>query len=417
MKSLTIITKVFQTRTFKDSAVSIAGNIAGAGLNLISLAILARFLTQADFGIVASFRNFSLLVGGLLNFGFSQWLVAHIKQKDRQLQAEKTSQILSLSLIVSLGALFCLLLLLPLRTRFIGTSSLPIYFLTLVAIITFPLNQISLAVLAANLAFVAKSLILTSFYLLKLILIIFTLKLFGLNSLSVVIIGVFSFIMVTWLLFRRLRLPLQLVKPQLEKIKQIFKFSSWLGFNQIIINIYGRLNILLLTFSQSAQIVAVYGAADQLIGLLPILVGSVSTVIAPRFSRFKTQSQAQIYGLKVFFFSLGLSLLFLIIAFLAKPIILLSLSEKYRESILIFQILSLANIPLALSIASVNKIIYFYQRTAPIFFFSLAQLAILSLANLILLSKLGYLAPAVSLLLANSAGLILPVTYLWLKKN
>jgi O-antigen/teichoic acid export membrane protein len=417
MSSLTIITKVFQTRTFKDSAVSITGNIVGAGLNLISLSLLARFLTQADFGIVASFRNFSLLVGGLLNFGFSQWLVAHIKQKDRQLQAEKTSQILSLSLIVSLGALFCLLLLLPLRTRLIGTASLPIYFLSLIAIITFPLNQISLAVLEANLAFVAKSLIVASFYLLKLILIIFTLKFFGLNSLSAVIIGVFSFIMVTWLLFRRLRLPLRLVKPQLEKIKQIFKFSSWLGFNQIIINIYGRLNVLLLTFSQSAQIVAVYGAADQLIGLLPILVGSISTVIAPRFSRFKTQSQAQIYGLKVFLLSLGLSLLFLAIALLAKPIILLSLSDKYKNSILIFQILSLANIPLALSIASVNKIIYFYKQTAPIFFFSLIQLVILSFANLLLLSKLGYLAPAVSLLLANSAGLILPVTYLWLKKN
>lgn len=411
---LKYISSIFKTKTLKDSAISLIGTGINAVISILTLAFLARTLTPADFGIFSASRNTILLLGGLLNFGFSSWLIAVLKPNDPKQQAEKLSQVVSLTLSLGLIGAVILLIFSNFRFNFIATDNFLTYLFVLIAAVIMPLFQAGLAVYQSRLAFITKNMFEVSWNLIRLILYGLFFWFLTFNSLTAVGLMMLSWIIGLILMFYSLKLEITFTWPTIPVIKSIFGFSSWLGLNQVVITLYGRFNVLFLTTVLPVTQLAIFAAADQLGNFFPIMLTSIAAVIAPRFSQFPSLQIAKNYSKKTFILSLGLALFFLLIAFLAPPIIKLLLSDRYLQSLPVLQLLAIANIPLALAITPVNRLIYFHQKTKPIFYFSVIQLIVLIGYNLLNLSNFNLLTPAWGLLIANSVGLILPTAYLWL---
>jgi len=411
---LSRINNLLKTQTLKDSGVSLIGNSLGAVFTLITIILLGRVLSQEDFGIYTSFKNFFLL-GALLDFGYSQWLVAHLKSAKTSDESQKTSKAVSLSLITAGIAALLLLSLSPLRLKLIGSHNLLLYLVTIFGIVIAPLYKIGVSVFQARLDFIRMNIAFVAYFLSRLIILIIIYSLFGLSSLSVATIHTFAFLLVIIYLYQQLNLSITIKIPSKASLSKVFKFSSWLGLNQIIITLYGRVNILLLTFYYTAKSVAVYGAADHFAAFFPAVTASLASVAAPRFARFNHQKDARVYALKFFLFSVLISVGFLVVALFAKPIITLAFASKYQNAIPILRVLALANIPLLLSLAPVNKLIFYHKNTKIIFYTSSIQLITLFAFSFYWLPQYTLLAPAYALLIANTVGFIMPLAYLWLK--
>jgi O-antigen/teichoic acid export membrane protein len=202
------------------------------------------------------------------------------------------------------------------------------------------------------------------------------------------------------------------------KTKKLLHFSKWLAGINLFGNLYGKLDVMMLAWLSSAYATGIYAAAARFILIFPLVVASLSSVVAPRFAnRTNVQSLHQ-YFKKTILISCGLTAIMSTLILLAKTLIILAYEEAFLDAIPVFQLLVVAFLPLILSIPATNAIIYFFKKPKIITFIATAQLTGLVLLNLTVIPRYGVFGPVYSLIAMNLFGMICQyVSYFYLYKK
>ncbi len=192
-----------------------------------------------------------------------------------------------------------------------------------------------------------------------------------------------------------------------EQMAEIFRFSKWIALSRTFSVMISRVDILLLNLLAGGFQAGIFSAASRISLLFVLLVSSIGSVTAPRFSSFINKSDIKKYLGKVAILVGGVSLLMIITIIFADPIVKLVFGSKYIQSISIFQALTLAMIPFLLGVITTTPLIYSLNQPKFTSRITILQVLIIIGLDLVLIPRFQALGPVISLGIANTITLIL----------
>lgn len=396
------------SRTAKDSAIALGGSGISSALGFLFIFLIARRIGPAQFGIYSTLIGYTTFLASILDLGVSQSLVRFVNEakneKDRKSWIS-TSLFTVILTTLSLGLIATFIYRGFLRNLWdhTGSYSSLVFLIT----VTVAINIFFLNLLQALQKFWRRSVLDVSFSLVRLGIIV-AVFLFGTVTLEWSLFSVvFAYVtaLVVAGLLTRGSFSVSLIDKR--KVSQVLAFSQWLAGASIFSNLYGRLDILMLAWLSNAYTTGVYSAAARFTMIFPLIVSSLSAVVAPRFASFRSAIDLKSYFRKTIGISVLLSLGMMLLFFLARPLILLAFSERYSEAIPVFRFLVLGNIPFVLSIPAGNAIVYFFKRPQYVTVITFLQVIGLFTLNMFLIPIREAFGPAYSLLLINTAGMVM----------
>ncbi len=393
------------SQTSKDTAVSLIGSGIVAGAGVIFTILLARSLEPERFGVYSSLTAILGIISVFADLGIGSSLVYFLPKLPNQRQV-----LVATSFWVQVIVAFAFTLLVSMLAFFNKTvvpGSIPIHLILTGALIgIYIVNQYAISLLKAEKRFFEASLVQAIDSIGKISLIFMFIihhqltigmALFF-NSISAIISTIYA-------LHSELG-HLPLIFPKLY-LKKIFKFAKWIGLSRAFGVVVSRVDIILLNLMHSSFSAGIFSASSRVSLVFALIVSALGSVVAPRFSSFTKRSQTIAYLKKLFFLTSGISLLMLLFAVFAKPIILLIFGLKYLDAIPVFIALTIALIPFLFSIITSNPIIYTYNQPDYFAKITIVQVVILLILDILLIPSLGAMAPAISIGVSNVVVLIL----------
>lgn len=205
--------------------------------------------------------------------------------------------------------------------------------------------------------------------------------------------------------------PIYMVRvSQWAKIaREILSFSSWLGLNRAASAVGARIDVVLLFELLGRHEAGIYGAAKQLAVGVPILIGSLASVLAPKFSSTHRENILT-YFKKTVLLAFGLSL-GLVLGIAIAPFVTMFFGPKYQESLPILQWLFVGYIPFIMATPAVNLLIYAFHKPKIIGILSLAQVPLILFLTSYLIPLYGVWGAVIIHILWNSSTLIVAYVF------
>lgn len=409
-----------KTDTFKQSSVTFSGTVINGILGIIFYGYVAHLLAPAQFGIFFLATSVLTFVSDIVDFGSRTGLVRFVSKylKDEKDKAYKYLKI-TLEFKFLIGFLFSIIgwfaapflailifkkpeMSLPLQISFAGVFGVSLY-------------SFSIAALQAYQKFIAWSglQIVTNLLRLMIIFLLVSISAFNLsNSLLVYIMMPLLGFLASFLFFPRSFFK---VKNESSVTKELFHYSKWVGAFSILAAISSRMDVFISGRLLSSFDIGIYGVATQLVMIIPQIISSITTVIAPKMSEMGTKSELVTYLKKSQLLVLGLALVGLLaipISFLAIPIIY---GQAFTSAVPIFIVLLLGMLIFLISIPIHNVIIYYYSYPRFFFWLSIGHLLIEGFLGWILISMYGAMGAAVTVLVGTIFNFLVPL-YWGIKK-
>ena len=206
-------------------------------------------------------------------------------------------------------------------------------------------------------------------------------------------------------------IPLNFMSEKISKDQTLsfFSFNKWIGIASISGAASSRVDSFVLGRLVSYASIGIYSAANQLVQVVPQLIGAIGTVFAPKFSSFDEDRKMLVYFKKVQLFVVGISFAIILFIPLVKIIINLFFGEEYQSAFPIFVILLMAMLVFLISVPVHNAIIYYYSYPKLFSYLSFLNLAIVFLSAYYLTIKFGISGTAYAVLLGNIVNLVIPL--------
>lgn len=399
------IKSLLSSQTSKDTFISLAGSGVVAVAGVIFTILLARALEPENFGVYSSLAAIVGIVSVLGDLGIGAALVNFLPKMPNKRQVLVATSFWFQSIIALVFAL--LVSLSSFASDLFVPGSIPAH-LVFAGLLTgvYILNQYAVGLLKAEKKFLAASIVQSVDSIGKLAL---TSLLFYNSQLTIglaLLANVISVIISTTYAMRQEFRKLPLILPKLY-LKKIFSFAKWIGISRIFGVAISRIDIVLLNIMHSSFSAGIFAAASRIIFVFALVVSSLGSVVAPRFSGFTKRAQTIAYLKKLFTLVSLVSVVMLLVVLLAKPIILLVFGAKYLTAIPVFKALTIALIPFLFSLVTSNPIIYTYGQPDYFAKVTMVQVVILVALDILLIPKLGAMAPAVSIGVSNMVMLVL----------
>ena len=411
------------SRTALSTYLIFSGNILSAFLAFLFTVLLARKMSFADFGYFSALFSFLLLVSDLADIGIGTTLSTFLPPlrdaKEKLLSVLKSAFALQLvisiflTIIIYTFANFLSDILFHDRTFnfLIKITSFGIFF-TIMA-------NFSLYALAAKQKFLHAAFLSAFSSLIRLVLLLFLL-LFSLTTLHLVVYmqlaGLGIFFIVALII---LRLDFLSVKISMVNLKKILSFTYLLGIARGLTSLASRLDVLMIIALRNPTEAGIYALASRVISIYPLLAGSFSTVIAPKFSSMSQINDLKIFIKKVTLATVGIICTILILIIFASYFMTVLFAEKGIPTVQVFQLLLFSMIFFVGSIPAVSVAVYYLRKPHILTINSILQFIIVVFGNLLFIPKFGYFGASYSLILAYSITLILTsaMTFYYLKKK
>lgn len=413
--------KIFKTATFRESTITTLGTILNGLLGGVFYILLARFLGPSDFGLITVSVATLTMVADISDFGTNTGIVRHVSANINS-QKEKAFKILKLAVEFKLLVWILVLLfgffLAPLIAEKIFNKS----------VLTNPLRLVMIGVGGALLfSFATSALqslqkyftwsmlnITTNF--LRLFMIIFLF----LNSNINLYTGLISYIAMPFLGFSLalLFLPVKkiaTVKEERREAKEFFHYNFWVAAFTIIAAVSSRLDTFLSARLLSAFDIGLYGAATQLVQIIPQLDSALGVVAAPKFASFQTNFQMMAYFKKLQLLVLGIAILGILLLPLAIYLIPVIFGQQYSLATMPFAILFMAMLVFLISLPIHNSIIYYFGKPDVFVWVSIGHLLIIGIAGYFLISNYGVIGAAASVLVGMIFNLLAPLSWLLIR--
>tara|TARA_B100000795_G_C22796185_1_gene439429 strand:- start:1508 stop:2743 length:1236 start_codon:yes stop_codon:yes gene_type:complete len=388
----------------RDLSKIFGANIVTKVIGFLIIIIISRTLTVDEFGDFELLSTFFLLTLDFSDFGTSVSLVDYIsKNKSRRYEILSTILIFKILIVLTLG-LFVLVLAEEI-TLFIfnDTSYLNIILLIPLGVFINSILNLLFAFLQSieNFKDLAKYQIIIS--IIKILLIITLVYFFNEPSLIYLIsIIIFTPLAVLVpLIFNNLK-----VYTFFEKkiILDVYKVGLWIFISSILVMFTIRIDIFMIEkLSDDLNGVGYFALALKINTLFVLFINSISSVILPRINEFIQENSINDYR-KMLYKLKWILILVLLIIVISMPILINGFfGEKYNNSILSAQILTISIFfsfyASTLGVLFVNKL-----KTKYLTFLNFTQLILVVALNFILIPIIGIEGSAISLFLMRLLG-------------
>ncbi len=406
-------TKVFPTRTFRQSLLTIFATIANALLGLLFYILVARILGPANFGILSVAIVTLTLIADIGDLGTDTGLIRFVG-KFFSNEKQKALQFMKLGLEIKLLVWIFILSFGWFTAPFIAST------IFTKPELQFPLQIALIGVGGALLfSFVTHSLqALQKFWLWGFL----NISLNGLRLLVIIILGSnlnIQNILLTYIsvLFLGFFLGLTflpgflLVKNERSVASDFFHYNKWIAITALLAAFSSRLDTYLSAKLVSSSSLGIYAAANQLSSIVPQLVMALSIVVAPKLAGFKSNNEAWHFLRRLQLLTFGLAAIGLLAIPLSSFIIPFIYGSAYNQSQMIFLVLYLSQLIFLISVPANQAIFYYFAKPQLFALVSLGQLLIMIVVGWFLISNFGIQGTAFTVLVTSIFGFIIPAIW------
>lgn len=399
------IKKLLASQTTRDTLISFFGLGTIATVGMVFSVITARGLGPSLFGLFSALNAIVTLLSGVGDLGISSALVNFLpKVKDSRSTLISVTfwfQVL-VSLVITL-----VLIILSVFHQSIVPGSQAVHFIV-IGILTgaYILQGFALGIFNAEKKFFQASFLQGMDSVIKLTIVA---GLFFTNTMNIelallanVVSCFLSLIFGFYGEFRNIR-P---IFPR-QQMGQIFQFSKWIALSRIFSVMISRVDVLLLNLMVGSFQAGIFAASSRIALLFALLVSSIGSVTAPRFSAFVNKTDIKKYIGKVTLMVGAVSVLMILTVLIADPLVRTIFGEKYIPAIPVFRALTIAMIPFLFSVVTAQPLIYSFNQ--PKFFSRVTMLQVVSIIvlDLILIPRYQAMGPVISLGVTNLLSLSL----------
>lgn len=412
---------IFKTATFRQSQITIVGTLLNGVLGALFYIVLARFLGPGDFGLLVVSLTTLVLVADIADIGTNTGLIRFVSSH-LSLEKEKAYRFLKLSLEIKLIAWGIAFFLVNLLAPFLATLVFQKPGLVL------PLKLVAFGVGGALLfTFATSALQAFQKYFLWSLINIFT------NSLRlflILLLGYFSLLNVENGLIVYMALPFfgfflalfilparkfLISKEEFSLSRELFKYNVPVAIFTIIAAFSARLDTYLSAALLSTKEVGIYGAANQLVQIMPQLVSALGLVSAPKFASFQNNSQMLAYFKKFQILCLGLIFLGILTIPVSAYLIPILFGLPYREAVMPFVFLFLANLIFLFSIPVHHSIIFYFGRPDVFIWVALGHLVLILGLGYFMISNFGMVGAGLTVFFGMLFNFLYPLIWLLIK--
>lgn len=413
-----MLKSILKTATFRQSQITITGTLINGALGALFYIVLARFLGPSDFGLLTISLTTLVLIADIADVGTNTGLIRFVSSH-LNFEKEKAYRFLKLSLEIKLVAWAVAFAVVYLLAPFLATQVFQKEELIL------PLQLVSFGIGAALLFSFATSALqaFQKYFLwstvniltnaLRLILILalsyFSLLNVGSSLLVYILLPFFGFFITLFILPTRNFL---LSRKEFSLSGELFKYNIPVAIFTIIAAFSARLDTYLNAVLLSSREVGIYGAANQLVQIMPQLVSALGLVSSPKFASFQNISQMLTYFKKFQLFVLGLCILGLMVIPLAAYFLPLLFGSAYTEAVIPFVILFIGYLVFLFSIPVHHSIIFYFGRPDVFIWVALGHLLIIGGLGYAMISSFGIIGAAVTVLIGMVFNFLFPLGWL-----
>lgn len=412
---------IFKTATFRQSQITVIGTIINGALGALFFIVLARFLGPSDFGLLTISLTTLVLVADVADIGTNTGLIRFVSSNINS-NKDKAYGFLKLSLEIKLIVWGIFSLLVYLLTPFLATQVFHKEELLL------PLRLVAFGVGGALLfTFATSALQAYQKYFLWGTVNIFT---NSLRLIFILILGYYSLLSLESSLFVYIMLPFfgffitlfilptrkfLASKEEFSLSRELFKYNIPVAIFTIIAAFSARLDTYLNAALLSAREVGIYGAANQLVQIVPQLVSALGFVSAPKFASFQNNTQMLGYFKKFQFFVSGLCFFGILTLPVSVYLIPIIFGSSYKEAVAPFIFLFLAMLVFLFSIPVHHSIIFYFGRPDVFIWVSMGHLMIIGGLGYMLISTYGVMGAAITVLVGTTFNFLYPLVWMLIK--
>lgn len=413
--------KTFSTATWKQSQITIVGTIINGTLGAIFYIMIARFLGPYNFGLITISIATLALLADIVDFGTNTGIVKFVSanivsNKDKAMKFLKLSleiKFLVWFVVLALGISLSPLIASQIFNKEELTEPLKLVMLGVGGVLLF---SFATSTLQAFQRYFTWSLvnILTNLLRLVCIFILILNQKLNLNSvfLTYLILPFFGFSLT--LFFIPIKSILK-IKNEFSVKNEFFGFNFWVALFAIIAAISTRLDTFITARLLSPNDVGLYGAANQLVQVVPQIIGALGIVIAPKFSSFVNIKQMISYLKKTQILVLGIALIGLLVIPISYYLIPLFFGVKYAGTVAPFVILFFAMLVFLISLPIHISIIYYFAKPQIFVWINIGHLILIGTLGYIFISRFGVIGASLTVLSGMVFNLLLPLIWFIIK--
>lgn len=416
---------ILKSNIAKNSLIVFLGNALSSVFRLTAMVIITRMLGPSQFGLFSTALAIMIVLSQFSDFGVNTGLVRFAalylqKNKRRAYLLFKVSLKfkLTVGILVSLtGFLLSRLLAIHVFGKASLINPLKLAFIGVFSILM--VNYILVTLQARQLfnRYAYTKIIdeFGKFSIIGLLLLLQKLNLFGAFT-SFVIVPFIVFLIGFFFFIPKDFLWVK--GDEKECFKELFRFSKWILISSFALMFFQRLDVLMLTHFKDAEVVGFYSAGFTLAWSLEILIRTLTTVLLPKVSKMTTNTQVIQYIKKSLRFTIPISLCLFPVFFIAEPLILRLYGIEYENSINVFRLLVIGRLTTIIS-APIGLIVFPINKPQIISYSSILLLFMNFFGNYIFIPPYGATGAAVVTLLSRmiSSSFVIICIYLNIRNN
>ena len=412
---------VGKTLAFSETARNTYWVLAGNGIITVSAflftILVARILTTFEFGIFSALSAFIVLFSDLADIGVGSTLYSFIPPLLKNGETGHAGKIFKTLFVfqIAVAAILSLLIIILAESfsQLFFHNSAQAYLIrwSTFGVFSFIIMAFAVNALSSKQKFKQSTILYFIYAVPRIILIIPFILLGSLNLTSSLVIYMMTSLPAAVLGFIMLPFDFAFASFAKESIKDLFKFSGIMGISKLFMAVYSRLDVLMLISLGGAFETGIYSAASRIASIYPLMIGSFGTVLAPKFSTYKTGHEALSFLKKVIWATLAFMVSILVFYFLAEPFVIILFGNSYRDSIPVFKALLLTLLPFLATVPAVNLLIYTFRKPQLFAVICFMALVCIFVSNLLLIPKLLRFGPVFGAGVAYSLILISSIAF------
>ena len=396
--------KLIFSRTARHTYLVFMGNGVAMLFAFLFTITSIRLLTLSDFGYFSAVFTFLVLISDLADIGIGSSLsrfLPHLEgHRQKLLSFLKTAFFLQLGVAISLtigifsSASF-------LSELFFHTAEFaPLFKITALGIGASILANFFQYTLSALQKFLQASLVAGMGGILRLLFLLVLIPFSLVNLTSVVWTQVIAYISLAIIALFFVGTHFFHEKRNKEDVKNLLHFAFYLGVARSLTAVSSRLDVLMLIAFTNSVETGIYATAARVVSLYPLLAGSFTTVVAPKFATLSKGNELKTFMIKVIGATLGLISSILVLILIAHPFMTILFGEKTAPAVPVFQLLLVAMIFFVAGTPAVVLALYYLKKPHILTINGILQLIIVIAGNFIFIPIFGKFGPAYSLILA-----------------
>lgn len=416
-----MLQNIIKTATFRQSQITIAGTLVNGVLGALFYIVLARFLGPSNFGLLTIALTTMVLIADIADIGTNTGLVRFVSS-NLATNTDKAYKFLKLSLEIKLitwiiSFLIIILLAPVLATNIFHKEELSLPF----KLAGFGVGGALLFTFATS-AFQAYqkyflwsiiNILTNSLRLILLLVLGYYLTVNVENSLIVyMLLPFFGFFIA--LLF----LPARKILSSREEFSlsgELFKYNVPVAIFTTIAAFSARLDTYLNAALLSAREVGIYGAANQLVQIMPQLVSALGLVSSSKFASFTSSRQMLVYFKKFQLLVSGLCILGILTIPISAYLIPILYGSEYQGAVVPFIFLFLGMLIFLFSIPVHHSVIFYFGRPDIFIWVAIGHLMIIGGLGYVLVSSFGIIGASFTVLIGTTFNFLYPLIWMFIR--